>query len=148
LKPVRVDFGRGDLELIVAGRLLFFGLIGFAFFGPLLIFLLIFDDFLGIFFFIFFVFVFFVLHYDSFVVMTVFFELVVLDVSDYIANVQVSLSFNFLADDLLHDGFFLFISLIAFETGQNFVSNRYQCLLRLIFYKLINAAKIVFVDGL
>jgi hypothetical protein len=80
--------------------------------------------------------------------MTVFFEFVVLDVSDYIANVQKSLSINFLADDLLHDGFFLFIGLIAFETGQNFISNRYQCLLRLIFYKLINAAKIVFVDGL
>jgi hypothetical protein len=136
------------LELVVTGRFLLFGLTELALFGLLFVVLFFFDHFIGILFLIFFVFVFLVLHYDSLVVLAIFFELIVLDVSDDVANVQKSLSFNFLTDDLLHDNLLLIISLIAFETGQNLISNRDQCLLRLIFDKLINAAKIIFVDGL
>jgi hypothetical protein len=111
------------LELVVTGRFLLFGLIELVLFGLLFVFLFFFDHFIGVLFLVFFVFVFLVLHYDSLVVLAVFFELIVLDVSDDVANVQKSLSFNFLADDLLHDNLFLIISLIAFETGQNFISD-------------------------
>ena len=80
----------------------------------LLFFFFLFDDLLGVFLFILFVLVVLIFHDDSFVVLVVFFDIVVLDISDYVADIQELLTVNLLPNDLVNDDLFLLIGLVAF----------------------------------
>lgn len=111
-----VNLGGGNFILIIAYRLLFFGLVGGSLIELFLFLFVFLDDFSSILFFFFLILISFVLHYDSLIVLGIFFHFVVFDVSNYITNVQEFLPVNFLPNDLLHYDFLLVIGLIAFET--------------------------------